>query len=70
MNRTLREATVQRYQSELRCHLALLLDVYYYARRLKILDGRTPTRSSAAHEPQSLTDYPPTRIHQLPEPNI
>jgi Integrase core domain len=46
MNRTLKEATVQRYHYEsleqLRQHLANFLAAYNFARRLKTLCGFTP----------------------------
>ena len=46
MNRTLKDATVRRYHyashDELRAHLALFLDAYNHARRLKALRGLTP----------------------------
>lgn len=46
MNRTIKDATVKRYHydshDELRTHLALFLDAYNHARRLKTLRGLTP----------------------------
>ena len=46
MNRTIKEATVKRYHDDshdqLRSHLADVLDVYNFARRLKTLSGLTP----------------------------
>jgi transposase InsO family protein len=74
MNRTLKEATVQRYHyashDELRHHLALFLDAYNYAKRLKTLKGLTPyefiCRSWAA-EPHRFSANP---HHQMPRPNI
>lgn len=46
MNRTLKEATVRRYHYEthgqLESHLAVFLDAYNFARRLKTLRGLTP----------------------------
>jgi hypothetical protein len=46
MNRTLKEATVQRYYYEsheqLRAHLADFLAAYNFAKRLKTLRGLTP----------------------------
>lgn len=46
MNRTIKEATVRRFHYEnherLREHLALFIDAYNFARRLKTLGGRTP----------------------------
>jgi len=49
MNRTLKEATVQRYYYEsheqLRAHLADFLAAYNFAKRLKTLRGLTPHES-------------------------
>jgi transposase InsO family protein len=46
MNRTIKDATVKRYHydthDQLRAHLALFLDAYNHARRLKTLRGLTP----------------------------
>ena len=46
MNRTIKEATVKRYNyashDQIRRHLADFLDAYNYARRLKTLSGLTP----------------------------
>jgi hypothetical protein len=46
MNRTMGDATVERYRydshDELRTHLGLFLDAYNHARRLKTLRGLTP----------------------------
>jgi transposase InsO family protein len=74
MNRTLKEATVQRYHygshDELRTHLALFLDAYNYARRLKTLKGLTPYEficRTWATEPHRFTDDP---HHRMPGPNI
>ena len=74
MNRTLKEATVRRYHygshDELRSHLALFLDAYNYARRLKTLKGLTPYEficRSWATEPHRFTANP---HHQMPGPNI
>lgn len=74
MNRTLKDATVRRYHyeshDELRSHLALFLDAYNYARRLKTLKGLTPYEficRSWATEPHRFTANP---HHQTPGPNI
>jgi transposase InsO family protein len=74
MNRTLKEATVRRYHyashDELRSHLALFLDAYNYARRLKTLKGLTPYEficRSWATEPHRFIANP---HHQMPGPNI
>jgi transposase InsO family protein len=73
MNRTLKEATVRRYHygshDELRSHLALFLDAYNFARRLKTLKGLTPHEficRSWATEPRRFTANP---HHQMPGPN-
>jgi transposase InsO family protein len=46
MNRTIKDATVKRYHydshDQLRAHLALFVDAYNHARRLKTLRGLTP----------------------------
>jgi hypothetical protein len=46
MNRTIKEATVQRYHydryDQLEAHLADFINAYNYARRLKALKGLTP----------------------------
>jgi transposase InsO family protein len=46
MNRTIKEATVQRYyydrHDQLKAHLADFINAYNYARRLKTLKGLTP----------------------------
>ena len=70
MNRTLKEATVRRYHynshDELRGHLALFLDAYNYARRLKTLKGLTPYEFICkcwTSEPHRFTLDP---IHHMP----
>ena len=74
MNRTLKEATVQRYHygshDELRTHLALFLGAYNYARRLEAPKGLTPYEficRTWATEPHRFTDDP---HHRMPGPNI
>ena len=51
MNRTIKEATVQRYHydrhDQLEAHLADFISAYNYARRLKTLKGLTLTNTSA-----------------------
>ena len=46
MNRTIKQATVNRYyydeHLQLETHLKLFLDAYNFARRLKTLEGLTP----------------------------
>jgi transposase InsO family protein len=73
MNRTLKEATVQRYHYDshdhLRRHLADFLAAYNFARRLKTLKGLTPYEyicRSWSKEPQRFTLNP---LHQMPGPN-
>lgn len=74
MNRTLKEATVQRYHysshNELRGHLARFLHAYNYARRLKTPNGLTPyefiCRSWAA-EPHRFAENP---LDEMPGLNI
>ena len=70
MNRTLKDATVRRYHydshDELRRHLALFLDAYNYARRLKTLKGLTPYEFICrcwTKEPGRFTLNP---LHQMP----
>jgi hypothetical protein len=74
MNRTLKEATVQRYHygshDEFRSHLALFLDAHNYGRRLKTLKGLTPYEficRAWATEPHRFTVNP---HHEIPGPNI
>jgi transposase InsO family protein len=73
MNRTLKQATVQRYHysshDELRGHLGLFLDAHNYARRLKTLKGLTPYEAICrwwANAPDSFTANP---HHEMPGPN-
>ena len=51
MNRTIKDARIKRFHYEahdqLRSHLADLMDIYNYARRLKTLKGLTPGRFEA-----------------------
>jgi transposase InsO family protein len=70
MNRTLKEATVNRYYYEahdqLRQHLAAFVMAYNFARRLKALKGLTPYEYICkiwTKEPQRFTLNP---IHQMP----
>ena len=46
MNRTIKDATVRRFYYEtherLRAHVAIVLDAYNFAKRLKSLRGLTP----------------------------
>ena len=74
MNRTLKEATVKRYQydthDQLRRHLDDFVAAYNFARRLKTLKGLTPCEMVCrtwAQEPARFTSDP---THQLPGPNI
>jgi transposase InsO family protein len=70
MNRTIKEATVQRYHydghQQLRDHLDQLVCAYNFGRRLKTLRGLTPYEfvCRAWHsEPQRFTSNP---LHQMP----
>lgn len=70
MNRTIKEATVQRYHyddhDQLRSHLADFIAAYNFARRLKTLNGLTPYEYICkiwTQEPQRFTIDP---IHQMP----
>ena len=70
MNRTIKDATVKRYQYEshdqLRSHLADFLDAYNFARRLKTLSGLTPYEYICkiwTSEPDRFILNP---IHQMP----
>ena len=74
MNRTIKEATVKRYHDDshdqLRSHLADVLDVYNFARRLKTLSGLTPYEYICkiwTSEPERFILNP---IHQRPRLNI
>jgi len=70
MNRTIKEATVQRFHyvthDQLRTHLADFVAAYNFARRLKTLKGLTPYEficKTWAIEPQRFTLNP---LHQMP----
>ena len=70
MNRTIKEATVKRYQydnhDQLRTHLADLMAAYNFARRLKTLSGLTPYEYICkiwTSEPDRFNLNP---IHQMP----
>ena len=62
MNRTIKEATVQRYHydnhQQLERHLNDFVEAYNFGRRLKTLKGLTPLRVHL----QNL-DFTPTTIH-------
>jgi hypothetical protein len=73
MNRTLKEATVQRYHydshDQMKHHLADFLAAYNFARRLKTLKGLTPYEyicRSWSKEPQRFCLNP---LHQMPGRN-
>jgi transposase InsO family protein len=72
MNRTIKDATVKRYHydshEQLRTHLALFLDAYNHARRLKTLRGLTPYEfvcQTWTKEPDRFRLDPP---HHIPGP--
>ncbi|MFT6913042.1 MAG: hypothetical protein ACJAQW_001649 [Paracoccaceae bacterium] len=66
----MKDATVKRYHydshDQLRCHLSDFLDAYNYARRLKTLNGLTPSEYICkiwTSEPDRFILNP---IHQMP----
>lgn len=70
MNRTIKEATVQRYHydghNQFKQHLADFINAYNYARRLKTLKGLTPYEYICkcwTNEPEKFNLNP---IHQMP----
>ena len=70
MNRTIKEATVQRYHydghEQLRRHLHDFLSAYNFGRRLKTLKGLTPYEAICKAwqiEPQRFIANP---LHQMP----
>jgi transposase InsO family protein len=72
MNRTIKDATVKRYHydghDQLRAHLALFVDAYNHARRLKTLRGLTPYEfvcQAWAKEPERFRLDP---SHHIPGP--
>ena len=74
MNRTIKEATVRRYyydsHDRLHAHLAIFLDAYNYAKRLKTLNGLTPFEQICkawAEQPERFRLNP---IHHMAGPNI
>lgn len=74
INRTIKDATVERYHyachDELRQHLQMLVDAYNYGRRLKTLRGLTPYEficQSWTKEPERFRLDP---SHHIPGPNI
>ena len=70
MNRTLEDATVERYHDELRAHLRLFLGAYNHARRLKALRGLTPYEfvcRAWTREPERFRLHP---SHHTPGPDI
>ena len=73
MNRTIKDATVQRFHSgshdQLRQHLGDFVGAYNFARRLKTLRGLTPYEAICkawTQEPARFTIDP---HHQISEPN-
>ena len=70
MNRTIKEATVQRYHyddhEQLRRHLEQFVNAYNFGRRLKTLNGLTPFEAVCRawqNEPERFTSNP---LHQTP----
>lgn len=73
MHRTLKEATFPRYHyvshDQLRGHLALFLDAYSCARRLKTLKGLTPYESICRSWAAELHRFTANPHHEMPGPN-
>ena len=70
MNRTIKEATVQRYHyddhEQLRRHLEQFVSAYNFGRRLKTLNGLTPFEAVCRtwqNEPERFSSNP---LHQMP----
>ncbi len=70
MNRTIKEATVQRYHyddhEQLRRHLEQFVNAYNFGRRLKTIKGLTPFEAVCRawqHEPERFSSNP---LHQMP----
>ena len=70
MNRTIKEATVQRYHyddhEQLRRHLEQFVSAYNFGRRLKTLNGLTPYEfvcRTWQNEPERFASNP---LHQMP----
>ncbi len=70
MNRTIKEATVKRFDHEshdqLRTHLADFMAAYNFARRLKTLSGLTPYEYIAKIWTSEAGRFIVTPIHQMP----
>jgi transposase InsO family protein len=73
MNRTLKEATVQRYHydnhEQLRRHLTNFVTAYNFARRLKTLQGLTPYEYICKIWTKQPDCFALDPIHQMPGPN-
>jgi transposase InsO family protein len=74
MNRTIKEATVNRYYYEsheqLRAHLADFVTAYNFARRLKVLKGLSPYEYICNAWPKEPARFILDPIHQMPGLNI
>ena len=74
MNRTLKDATVERHHCEshdaLRAHLKLFLDAHNYARRLKALRGLTPCEFICTAWTQEPKRFRPDPSRHTPGLNI
>ena len=70
MNRTIKEATVQRYHydrhDQLETHLADFINAYNYARRLKTLKASRLTNTSANAGLPSQNDFKLNPLQQMP----
>ena len=74
MNRTLKEATVQRFHyathEQLQQHLEQFLDAYNFAKRLKTLKGLTPYEAICKAWAAKPSRFNANPHHEMPGPNI
>ena len=74
MNRTIKEATVQRYHydrhDQLEAHLAAFINAYNYARRLKTLKGLTPYEYICKCWTSQPERFKLNPLQKMPGPNI
>ncbi|SNY92389.1 Transposase DDE domain group 1 [Cohaesibacter sp. ES.047] len=73
MNRTIKDATVIRFHyddhEQLQKHLAVFIDAYNFARRLKTLRGLTPYEFICKKWTEDPERFKMNPIHQIPGPN-
>ncbi|SFH09329.1 hypothetical protein SAMN05192565_1342 [Methylobacterium gossipiicola] len=74
MNRTIEDATVERYHSDsheqLRAHLADFVSAYNFGRRLKTLRGLTPYEAICKAWSVEPSRFRSNSLHYRPGPNI